>query len=105
MNDAIKTLESLVKRYKNNEYALIGYGRPTKEILGSPRLMDAIRKAKRERTSSLRINNVPHTLIELTILHNKIEIPDFIEESMEEANRFFEKMHTIVVTRSVPDNA
>ena len=105
MNDAIKTLESLVKRYKNNEYALIGYGRPTKEILGSPRLMEAIRKAKREGTSSLRINNVPHTLIELTILHNKIEIPDFIEESMEEANRFFEKMHTIVVTRSVPDNA
>ena len=105
MADTIKTLNSLVKTHKNNEYALIGYGRPNIDQMGSDSLRRSIEKARRDRTSSLRINNIPHVLVELTILHHPMEIEDFMNESMDEANKFFQKMNTIIITRSVPDNA
>lgn len=98
-------LESLVRTYKNNAYILTAYGKPRKDKIGSPSLKKALQEAKRSGTSSLRIGNIPHTLTELTILHNKIEIPDFIDEAMEEAQSFFEEIKSFVIVRSVAENA
>lgn len=105
LKDVENTLNSLVRIYKNNDYFLIAYGKPKKDKISSPSLQKALKEAKRSGTSSLKIGNIPHTLNELTILHHATEIPDFIEEAMEEANKFFESIKGFVIVRSVPENA
>ena len=105
LKEVEKTLNSLVRIYKNNDYFLIAYGKPKKDKIDSPTLKKALQEAKKSGTSSLRIGNIPHTLTELTILHHQIEIPDFIDEAMEEANSFFDQIKSFVIVRSVAENA
>ena len=98
-------LESLVRIYKNDAYILTAYGKPKKDKIGSPSLKKALQEAKKSGTSLLRIGNIPHTLTGLTILHHQIEIPDFIDEAMEEASSFFDQIKSFVIVRSVAENA